>query len=137
MKYIDQISVGNYIVLESGTIVSHQNEDITFEVKTLNFVFFFFLYEKTEEAKVESKVEGKSLVLTHINFDSPFGRGLTRPIVLGTIDDKKIYIQYVVYSVDKSSGVKIFHYSFLSEKNSDDTPKEQLIELQKEHGTDE
>ena len=57
MKYIDQISVGNYIVLESGTIVSHQNEDITFEVKTLNFVFKFVTDEKTEEAKVESKVE--------------------------------------------------------------------------------
>jgi hypothetical protein len=109
-----KIKVGEYDVLDSGTIVSIEDEPIDFVLVenigyTIRIVFENDYEDKSSRMKGEpfDKVGAK---LTLINFNS-IGVGNVKPLQIGTLNHRELFLNYRVYSLDK--GAKTFHYIWL------------------------
>ena len=113
-----KISNGNFDIISSGTIVANHAEPIEFTINGLTFIFEFLsdLEQKTPIVK-KDVIDKKALKFTLINFDNSLGHRNTLPISLATIDGRKLFINYGIYSMSDTTG-KIFHYTFLLEKGA-------------------
>lgn len=67
------IKVDKYQVLDSGTVLSHENSEILFEIKNLNIKICFRQDEQNKEKTVKTKVAADNccLQLTLTNFENP------------------------------------------------------------------
>lgn len=113
-----KISNGNYEIIGSGTIVSNFAEPIEFEISSLKFIFEF---QRDSEQKIpivnKEVVNLNTLKFTLVNFDNSLGHRNTSPLSLATISNRRLFINYGVYSMSDTSG-KLFHYTFLLEKEA-------------------
>ncbi len=116
-----KIKIGEYDILESGTIVAVENEPIDFFlIENLGFTVRI-VFENDLEVK-ESRVKGEpydkvGAKLTLTNFNS-IGIGNVSPMHIGTLNNRELFINYRVYSLDK--GAKTFHYTWLLGKEVKD-----------------
>lgn len=110
------ITSGNLEVLHSGSIIQIKDEpiNITLTGKTetpLNFVFIFKDDKNDKETVTNyNLIDEFTLEITFINFNSSLGTGNTDLIDLGSIDNRKLFFNYRIYSI-KNLG-KTLHYSF-------------------------
>jgi hypothetical protein len=109
---------GDYEVINSGTVVGNQDTPIEFNIQTLSFIFEFRNDVKVTTQRIDKiLINKKSLRLVLTNFNNPLGYRNIKPIPIGTIAHRKLYLNFSVYSISDSAG-KIFHYSFLLEKEA-------------------
>lgn len=112
-----KINNGNYEVVDSGTIVGNYDTPIEFILSTLTFLIEF----KNDTVLTKTRVEkegfnnDKGLKLKFINFNNTLGHGNTGPLSLGVISNRKLFLNYRVYSLTESTG-KTLHYTFLLDK---------------------
>ena len=111
------IKVGEYEVLNSGTIITHANKSVEFEIKMLRVRIQFEKDTENKTHKVNSSIidNGTCFQITLINFDNSLGTGLTVPIEIGTINGEKIYLQFIVYALTEA-GTKMLSYTWLTKK---------------------
>ena len=111
-----QISTGNYEIIGSGTIVGNYNELIKFEFSSLTYIFEFpsDLENLTTRLEFETMAE-KTLKLKFINFNNSLGQGPAIPTNIGNVNNRKLFINYRVYTLTEGAG-KTIHYTFLLEK---------------------
>lgn len=116
-----KISSGNYEVIDSGTVVSNLNEVIEFKISTLTFVMEFRNNPEIINNRVDKEAfnNNTSLRLIFYNYNNSLGTGNVNPVSLGTINNRRLFINYRVYALSENSG-KTFHYSFLLEKEVSD-----------------
>jgi hypothetical protein len=114
-----KIYTGNYEVIGSGTVVGNYDTPIEFIISSLTFIFEFKNDSTLTEPKIEKEQfnNGKSLKLKYINFNNVLGHGTAVPIALGTVSNRKLFLNYRVYALTESTG-KTFHYTFLLEKEA-------------------
>ena len=111
-----KIKTGNFDILNSGHIIQIINEPIKIILKgktesALNFIFYFKDDKKDKEYVTNyNLIDEFTLEITFINFNSPLGTGNTELIDLGSIDNRKLFFNYRVYSI-KNLG-KTLHYCF-------------------------
>lgn len=112
-----KVKVGDYEVYDSGIIITHENKDITFEIKTLKVRIRFEKNEQTKEHDIKKTLVDYDtcLQLTLVNFDNSLGTGLTVPIEIGFMNGSKLYLQFIVYSLS-DKGTKMFSYTWLTKK---------------------
>lgn len=109
-----KVKVGDFDVLESGTVITMRDADIHFFIKELEYVFQF---AKTEENEAKIRMvsnDGRKLVVELQNFDNSLGTGNVNPIPMGKLDGKDLFILFRVTQLDE--GGKTMHYSWLSKK---------------------
>ncbi len=115
------IRVNEYDVLYNGTVITHENRDVLFEIQPLKFRLVFKFDNTTKESPINLKLSEDSscldIVLT--NYDSPIGQGLVRPIKVATLNNKELFLQLMVYSLN-DSGAKIIHYTWLTKEKKED-----------------
>ena len=114
-----KIESDNYEVIASGSVMQyHRNAPIKFQFSSsdgpLNFQFNFTKDSSVKEPTVLSKVveEDNILIIDLVNFDKPFGMGNSSPLSLATIDDRNLYLNYVVTTLGGDEGRKTFHYTW-------------------------
>ncbi len=110
-----EIKVGEYDVFKDGTIVATENQTIDFVfVEETDFIIRIVF--KTNSTNNEPNIIAENLgsagaQLNFINFNNSFGIGNTAPIIIGTLNDRELYLNYMVYALNK--GGKSFQYTWL------------------------
>lgn len=109
------IKVGEYEVLESGTVIGISNENIDFILDNmtqfiLRMTFIDDLSDNNTSLKAEL-FEKNGLKIIFTNFNNSLGNGNASPIKLGTIINRELYLNYRIYSQQDAG--KLIHYTFL------------------------
>lgn len=112
-----KISVGDYEIYDSGAVISHDNKDVLFEVKNLRvkIVFKNDPENKSYDAKISLPEDRSCLLFTLTNFNNSLGTGLTRPVEIGTINDTRLFLQFMVYRLGESDS-RMISYTWLIRK---------------------
>lgn len=108
------IKIDSYNILESGSVITHDNKNVLFRIAPLQFTLEFKTI-KDSPVNIETVSDDKSMRIILTNFNNPIGQGIVRPINVGTINEKDIYIQFVVYSLG-DTGSKVIHYTWMETK---------------------
>lgn len=106
------IKVGDFDLLESGSIITMKDADIQFKIKGLEYVLRFV---NTEEGKAKIQMvsnDGKRLVLELQNFNDPIGGGNISPLPMGVIEGKQVFLLFRISQLE--DGGKTMFYSWLS-----------------------
>jgi hypothetical protein len=111
--------VGDFDLIESGSIVINQSNTISFFILNLEVEFVFSDTEdKKQEIKV-STIDNKKLQLNLLNFNNTLGTGITKPMSVATLNTgEEVFLQYVVYAVGE---LKVLHYSWYSKPVVEDS----------------
>ena len=107
----------NYNILDSGTVISFNNESIYFDLAPDLKIFFSFLDEKeNKEQRMDfNPISNNELEIKLINFNNSLGTGNTEPLQIANLNNKKVYLNYRVYSLDSKSN-RTLHYTWYLEK---------------------
>jgi hypothetical protein len=108
-------------VIASGTVIAYAGEPIKISfgpsADRMNIIIVF----KDEAAKVSESgvkaniIDSNTLQLTFLNVNAQMGYGSTKPFSIGTIENKRVYMQYRIYDIGIGCD-KMFHYSFYRSK---------------------
>lgn len=107
-----KVKVGDFDVIESGSVITMIDSDIHFFVKGLEFVFIFTKTDGNEPRIKAVSNNGRKLVIELQNFDNSLGTGNVNPIPMGRINGNDLFIMFRVTKLDK--GGRTMHYSWLS-----------------------
>jgi hypothetical protein len=85
---------------------------------------------RDEEDKQDTRIEGQvpdaqTAQITFFNFKSALGQGSIKPLELGTLDGRKLYLHYRIYPLGNSD--KTFHYTLYRAEEIGDRPQPQKI----------
>ncbi len=113
-----KISVGEYEVYDRGSVLSHDDRDILFEIKNLKVrIKFENNPEDTGYTANKNLIEGHTcLQITLVNFNNPMGIGLTNPMEIGMINGSRLFFQFVVYRLGESD-TRMVSYTWLTRKD--------------------
>lgn len=104
-----------YEVLQSGTIISHDNKAVCFSIDKLKFrMSFLDDPEHKGEHPIEVKLNKDNTCLDIIltNYDNILGQGVVRPIEVGLLNNKKLFVQFIITTLNET-GTRVIHYTFL------------------------
>lgn len=115
-----KITTAGYEVINSGLVTAFNNEPICIELPNTNgrsfkLTFSFLKDESSTEYRIEAETPNdQEVVIKLTNFTNPLGTGTVRPIgFASSTDGKKLYINFYVYVVGKSSST--LHYTIYKE----------------------
>lgn len=108
------ISVGNYEVLTSGIVVGCKDKPIVFHISPLTIEIEFKDDPDNGETRTDSLIEGQTLKLMMINFNSPLEFGNIDPWEIGTLNSKKLFLSFRITAPNISMG-KSLTYTWLLE----------------------
>ncbi len=114
-----KLFVGDYEVMESGTVVGIYGQPVSFHIENLIYTFEFI----TDAAQPKLTLKTEVVSNTHLkvifyNFDDTLGAGNIAPIKFGNIGDRDLYFQYRIYTLRGDSG-KLLHYTWLLSKKNE------------------
>lgn len=111
--------INDFEVLNSGTIISFKDESINFELTPLVKVILRFVQDnEVKEQKMDFKVVNNNQIeILLTNFNNSLGTGNAEPLELATIDNKKIYFNFVVYSLNGMES-KTVHYTWYAREEA-------------------
>ncbi|HLA55128.1 MAG TPA: hypothetical protein VK623_03440 [Flavobacterium sp.] len=114
-----EVTTGNYEIIGSGTIVANYNTPVEFNFSTLTYVFQFSddLLSSSTRIEYEQFKEKKGLTIKFINFNNALGLGSSNPLSIGNINNRKLFLNYRIYTLSENLG-KTIHYTFLLEKKN-------------------
>lgn len=113
-----KIKIGEYEVLETGSLVAIADESVEFNIegdilKTLRLLFENNEKSKEQEVKAEIPENDKNtVILKFTNFNNPLGIGNGIPLPLGNYKGRPLFFNYRIYSLNDKSG-KHIHYTWL------------------------
>jgi hypothetical protein len=106
-----QITTGGLDVVISGTVITANNKDLQFQLANLN-VTFNFLSDGSTPRLGTLTTAGATLNIPLHNFDNPIGTGTTQPLEIGTLQNRKLLLSFMVYTHGPES-TKTVHYTFM------------------------
>ncbi len=110
-----KITTNNLEVLESG-IAHSDSDEITFEIDNLVFRCVFE-NDNTLGSHYSGKVENGQFVLKLYNFNNSLGEGVSSPIQIATLMNRKLYFYFYVSTynsnLEQNKKLREFKYSFL------------------------
>lgn len=110
--------IGKYQHIETGSVIVHSTEKVTLTLDKLTFELIFIDNPAIKETKLEASGGGLNLILTFQNFNSGLGHVNKVPLPIGTLNSKKLYLNYVVYGFGTPNSIaKLVHYTFMLEEN--------------------
>ncbi|KGM40553.1 hypothetical protein JY96_12280 [Aquabacterium sp. NJ1] len=106
-----RIKTGGRDVVVSGTAITADNKSLEFYLADLIVVLKF---ETDGESPRFGSVfaEGSSLTLPLYNFNNSLGSGTTIPIEIGTLNQRKLFLSFMIYALTPQSS-KVVHYTFM------------------------
>jgi hypothetical protein len=110
------IKTGNLTVIDSGSVITFNNQPVDFILEDLLFRFNFESDKSSAPSIKVSTVPSlpKSLLITLVNYDSQIGLGNSNPFQLGTLNGKNIHMNFRVFNLENRAD-KVIHYSFYLE----------------------
>jgi len=97
-------------VVSSGSCHTFDNKNLEIEIAGLRFIFEF--QNDSEGQRIEKEpINNTCLKLKVYNFDNSLGTGTTSPIPLGAVNNRRLYMSFLVHTLSKESS-KLFTYTF-------------------------
>lgn len=111
-----QIHIAQYEVFSSGSVMAFGTEPISFNMSGLAVSFVFCSKEDSSDPSIESQAssDNKKLEIKLLNFDSNIGVGSNRPIEIGILAGRKLFVLFHVKQLG-NTGVRVFNYTFFLE----------------------
>ena len=108
-----RIKSGIYDVLESGSVISVNEDPIEFYFKGLVFTFKFTHNTDISGSKViaTNRDDSKGISFEFINFNNPTGNGTKEPVLVGWADGRNLYLSYRI-SFKAIGYSRIIHYTW-------------------------
>ena len=109
---IFRIKVGDFDLIESGSIITMKDADIHFYIEDLEYVFRFVNTEEKGAKMHIASNDGKKMEIELQNFNDAIGIGNVNPIPMGTVQGKSLFMFFRVTQLE--DGGKTMHYTWLS-----------------------
>lgn len=117
------IYFGNFELMESNSILYYDSDSpIELEMVFSNqlSITIKFVVEKNDSEKTDLKIdvdtEKNIIVYKCVNFNNPLGTGTTKPVEIGKIGGKNIFVHFWLYAMGKDSVSRKIEYSIWKEK---------------------
>lgn len=105
-----KIKMGEYDLLESGSIITTKDADVHFFIQDLEYVLSF-LEDDSIPIQIRTKTNtGKKMEIELVNFKDPFGAGNISPFPMGRIGELQLFLLLRVSSLKE--GGKTIQYSW-------------------------
>lgn len=120
------ITVGGRKVIMSGAVVVPPGEVV--EITPLPGIVsprvrVVFERENSASYRMEGKVDGDLLTLRLFNFNNPIGIAPLQALQIGKVDDRILWLSYIVYSVGSdNAATRLFSYTISSSPGSAAAP---------------
>lgn len=111
-----KISTDKKDVIFSGTVFQFEKEDVIFHIPSLEFRLSFVSDDGNPRAEGKYDNEKQEFCIQLYNYDNSLGVGLTKPMNIGSINDKKLYFICRVTTLSKQKENHLIHYTFFVEK---------------------
>lgn len=107
------LRVGEYEVQHTGTVISFEDEPITFEIADDYIIRMVFKNDSNHsETKMEFQfINDNRADILLINFNNPLGAGNIKPIQIGHTGGKNMYLNFRIYTLEGTSS-KLVHYTW-------------------------
>ena len=109
-------------VIDSGTVISFSGNPISLNYPELGIkiVFEFKVGDESRGTYVDSGVpEPGTLLMSLYNFDDRFGAGTIKPMRIGKFEDRRLYVQLRVYTLQGSPDKTLQYTVYTGEEVSD------------------
>lgn len=119
MNIIDQALtvtsfVGEYEIVSNGCSPSLPDMPLKIKVNDLTFEFNFISDSDNKEIKVTKRnVDGKLGVFDLVNFENSLGTGALTPWHVGTINGRKVYISFWIWTPNANDGKRIVNWTIM------------------------
>jgi hypothetical protein len=112
-----KILSGDKEIFKKGTVITFDDKGITFKI---NEIVVKLLFEKDASIKepsmkAENSEDAKILTLRLLNFENPLGTATAKPLQIGTIKGRTLFLNFSVHSIGDTAQ-KTVHYTFYFEK---------------------
>lgn len=103
-----EVICDNKRLVYSNRICCISNESVNLQIdltegETINIEFRFHCDESNLiKTSMQSSENGK-VVFDLTNYTNPIGTGITKPVELGALNDKKIFAIFYAYRIDKTA----------------------------------
>lgn len=107
------IKLGEYEVINSGSVITIENIPVMFSILDLKISFNFKTIECEGNAMSINviPVSNKEVVYEFINYDSQLGCGLVEPVHAGTINNREL--SFMIRCSKLNRGGKLLNYTWL------------------------
>lgn len=106
-----KVTSGGMILLYSDRICYFSDDGVNINImlteKSEDRLMLHFVLKSDAKSKprVDIKSNYDSLTITAINFNSPFGMGLKKPVVIAELDERPIYLLFNIYKSSDANPV--------------------------------
>ena len=107
-----KIKSGIMEIYDSGTVISFEQESVTFYLADdlqISLVFREDTANKDEHSLEFNQISNNNLEILLINFNNSLGTGNTAPLLVGTLNNKQLFLNFRVHMLDLKSN-KTIHY---------------------------
>lgn len=103
----------NYEILDTGTVITFKDEQISFQLADdLKIIMVFKADKDVKGQKMDYNViNNKELEIILTNFTNTLGTGNALPLPIAKINNRQVYVNFVVYALDEKSN-KTIHYTW-------------------------
>jgi hypothetical protein len=110
-----QIKTGdnNYEILDTGTVITFKDEPIKFQLAPdLKIIISFKFDKELKEQKMDfDAISNNELEIILTNFNSSLGTANLEPLPLAKINNRQVYLNFMIYALNESSH-KTVHYTW-------------------------
>ena len=109
--------VGNKKVIDSGTLIAYNSEDIIITINSVHIRFVILEDSKiTDTGNIKINPDpnmDNAMIVSLYNMHNIFPEGAPNPFHIANVGGKKIFISFFVTTVSKELGARIFHYTLM------------------------
>lgn len=112
MEKLTNISIKEYRVYDNGSVLTHGDNPILFEIEDLKIKFLFKTDKSTESLPIHLEMkENKTMEITLTNFNG-IASGVEQPLKIGHLKGSSLFVHFMITSLNET-GTKVLHYTFL------------------------
>ena len=104
---------GELEIVGNGVAPVTGHSPLKLQVADLEIELHFEVDPKEKESSYNMEIDGKKLVLTSKNFDNALGTGVIKPIAIGHLQKRKLYLSYWVWTPSSGEGNRIINWTIL------------------------
>ncbi len=103
----------NYEILDTGSVITFKDEPISFHLAAdLKIIMSFKTDKEVKDQKMDYRaINNNELEIILTNFNNSLGTGNAAPLPLAKINNRQVYVNFVVYAFDEKSN-KTIHYTW-------------------------
>lgn len=102
--------VGDLEVIENGIVHANNDQPLRLIIDELEMTFHFNSDPENKQLSTISKVVDKNLIWELTNYTNPLGSGVISPLELGSLNNRKLYASFFVWTPNEYDGKRIINY---------------------------